>query len=100
MNINDLHQLPENHPISKRAKISLAHIDVRGDLRRNRENMAKRMAEGAAQSAVAAANMSVGQIVRTKRGDQGAIVDVTGGVISVEIGGAVRKFVASTLVLV
>lgn len=96
-NINDLHQLPESHPVSQRERTSLAHIDTAGHLRRHMQNVAKAQAKAAKRNSAAADGFALGQTVRTRKGDAGQIVAIADGVISIEIEGSTRKFVASMI---
>lgn len=84
MNINDLHQLPESHPVSKRERISLAHIDVAGGLRRNRESFARSQAKSRKINEVTASEFSIGQAVRTKLNDRGTAYPLVGKVVSID----------------
>ena len=100
MNINDLHQLPDSHPIAQRERISLAHIDVRGDLGRDSARIVKRQIEGAKISVAAASAFSIGQNVRTARrmgADflTGSVVAIDGGHVTLDNG---RTFNATVLV--
>lgn len=98
--LNELHQLPENHPVSRRARISLAHIDVAGLLRRDSAEVMKRTAKARAASEVAASALGIGQAVAMKnnRNSVGRVVAIDGATVSVEINGKVRKFTGSSLV--
>lgn len=75
--------------------ISLKHIDTGATLRRQAEKVAKGRAKAKAQNEAAAATFEIGQHVRTRMGQEGRIVAVEGGKISIEIAGSVRVFAAS-----
>jgi hypothetical protein len=94
-NANDLHQLPENHPVSQRERISLSHIDTPRIFRKHMQKIDAKKAKADKRNSVAADGFVVGQSVRTRKGELGQVVAISGGVISIEIGGAVHKFVAS-----
>lgn len=100
LTLNQLHQLPEDHPISLRDRISLSHVDTAGILQRQSARLAKTMAAGKVENRAAASSFSIGQTVRTRRGETGPVVKIDGGKVSVEIAGRVRAFAASMIAAV
>lgn len=95
--IAKLHELPESHPIAQRERISLAHIDVAGGLKRSHANQAKEAAKARKVGLDAAAAFEVGQTVRTRLGQTGIITAINDTRISVDVAGTVKVFTAATL---
>ena len=97
MNANDLHQLPESHPIAQRPRVSLGHIDTAAIWHRSLDRIAANAANHDAKNLQAGVLFSVGQSVKTLRGDTGVVVGLNGGNISVDVANRVRVFTASSL---
>lgn len=97
MNIYEIHELPNSHPISKRDGISLAHINTAACLRKNTTNFKKLKAKGVANNKAAVAELFVGQNVKTRLGAIGTITAINGGHVTIDLAGSEKIFPASTL---
>lgn len=95
--LDALHQLPDDHPIAQRERISLAHIDTAGLLKAHAAKVCRKSAAFAALNAAAVETFSIGQVVINRMNNAGVIVSIEPNKIGLEIGGTVRYFAPTTL---